>query len=85
MGKLFYLQDSRGYVGNDVLFWKVGGGYTTDVSKAETFTREAAEQQHRLRDTDLVWPKQYIDGKTRPAVDFQYIRQEEAFPNGEPR
>lgn len=72
------LQDSRSYVGNDVLFWAKGGGYTTDVSKAQTFSREEAFRLSAMRDTDRPWPKAYIDGKTRPAVDMQYIKHREA-------
>lgn len=75
----FYLQDSRGYVGNDVLWWAKGGnGYTTDLSKAHIYTREEAQRQHDMRRTDIPWPKAYIDGKTRPAVDMQHIRRDEA-------
>ena len=81
MEDLFYLQDSRSYVGNDVLWWaKNGNGYTTDLSKAETFTRAEAQQMHESRHSDIPWPKAYIDGKTRPAVDMQYIRRDEAIP-----
>ncbi|MES2319957.1 MAG: hypothetical protein V4631_20955 [Pseudomonadota bacterium] len=65
----FYLQDSRSYVGNDLLFWsKDGKGYTTDVSKAQVYSREQALAQHQSRETDIPWPKAYIDAKTRPAV-----------------
>ncbi|MDD3675820.1 hypothetical protein [Thauera propionica] len=75
----FYLQDSRSYVGNDVVWWaRDGNGYTTDLSKAHVFTREEAQRQHDARPTDIPWPKRYIDAKTRPAVDMQYIRREEA-------
>lgn len=72
----FYLQDSRSYVGNDVLWWaKAGNGYTTDLSRAQVFTREEAQQHHDARRSDIPWPKAYIDGKVRPAVDMQYIRR----------
>lgn len=75
----FYLQDSRGYVGNDVLWWaKDGKGYTTDLSKAHIYTKEKAVAQHNMRETDIPWPKDYIDAKTRPAVDMQYIKRDEA-------
>jgi hypothetical protein len=75
----FYLQDSRSYVGNDVLWWARGGnGYTTDVSKAHVYSYEEAQQMHRSRPTDVPWPKGYIDAKTRPAVDMQYIQRDEA-------
>jgi hypothetical protein len=77
--ELFYLQDSRSYVGNDVLFWAIGGnGYTTDVSKAQTYSKEDVQQMHVGRPSDIPWPKSYIDGKTRPAVDMQYIKRAEA-------
>lgn len=75
----FYLQDSRSYVGNDVLWWaKDGNGYTTDMRQAQVFTKAAAVNQHNSRETDIPWPKTYIDGKTRPAVDMQYIKRAEA-------
>ena len=77
--QLFYLQDSRSYVGNDVLWWaKDGKGYTTDLSKAHVYTKEKAVGQHEMRETDIPWPKDYIDAKTRPAVDMQYIKRTEA-------
>ena len=77
--RLFYLQDSRSYVGNDVLWWaKDGKGYTTDLSKAEIYSQEDAQAQHDCRETDIPWPKEYIEAKTRPAVDMQYIKRAEA-------
>lgn len=79
MEDLFYLQDSRSYVGNDMLWWALGGaGYTTDLRKAQTYTREEAIKHNRDRHTDVPWPKGYIDSKVRPAVDMQYCRKEEA-------
>jgi rubrerythrin len=79
MSNQFYLQDSRGYVGNDVLWWaKNGHGYTTDLSKAHIYTKDEAVKRHESRYTDIPWPKDYIDAKTRPAVDMQYINREEA-------
>lgn len=76
---LWYLQDTRTYIGNDVTWWaKDGNGYTTDVSKAHAYTREQAFRQAAMRGCDRAWPKAYIDGKTRPAVDFQHINHDEA-------
>jgi len=75
----FYLQDSRSYVGNDVLFWaKDGKGYTTDMRLAHVYTKEQAVAKHRSRETDIPWPKAYIDVRTRPAVDMQYVKRAEA-------
>ena len=77
--QLFYLQDKRSYVGNDVIWWaKDGNGYTTDLSKANVYTKGDAIAQHNMRETDIPWPKEYIDAKTRPAVDMQYIKLAEA-------
>ena len=74
----YYLQDSRTYIGNDVVWWaKDSKGYTTDLSKAAVYTKEAAEVQHRMRETDIPWLKDYIDQKVRPTVDMQYISRKE--------
>lgn len=77
--QLFYLQDSRSYVGNDVLWWRKGAnGYTTDVSEAQTYTNDEAQRMHLARTSDIPWPKDYIDARTRPAVDFQKIKRADA-------
>lgn len=78
----YYLQDSRSYIGNDVLWWSQGGkGYTTDLSKAHIYSEDEAQRMHVIRSSDIPWPKSYIDAKTRPAVDFQYIKRDEALMN----
>lgn len=77
---LFYLQDSRGSgtVGNDLLFWCATGSYTTDVDKARVFSREEAMEQHRSRETDIPWPKDYIDARLRRVCDIQNTKRSEA-------
>lgn len=73
MRELYYLQDSRSIVGNSMIFWAKGGrGYTTDISNAEIYTKEKAISQHRSRETDIPWPKDYIDTRTWLVVDYQY-------------
>lgn len=75
---LFYIQDSRSSVGNNVLWWaKHGNSYTTNLAEAEVFTKEEAVRQHESRITDIPWPKAYVDGKARPVVDMQYLRKSE--------
>ncbi|TDR82159.1 hypothetical protein [Paludibacterium purpuratum] len=74
----FYLQDSRSYVGNDMLFWAKDGGYTTDVSKAQVYSHAEAQAKHNARESDIPWPKAYIDAHTRPAVDMQHVRRAKA-------
>ena len=79
MVQMFYIQDSRSYVGNDILWWcPAGRGYTTDLSKAGLYTLEEAQAQHNCRHTDIPWPKEYIEVRTRPAVDVQYVNRSEA-------
>jgi hypothetical protein len=80
----YYLQDSRSIVGNDMMWWGIIGGYTSDLNKARVFSREKAFGQHAQRDTDIPWPKSYIDGKSRPAVDFQYVNLDEAMGSLKP-
>lgn len=75
----YYIQDSRDHVGNDMLFWAIDGkGYVTDMRKAHVYTKAEAVAQHERRITDIPWPKAYIDSKTRPAVDMQYVKRAEA-------
>ena len=69
----FYLQDSRNhaYVGDGLSFWGFGGyGYVTDLSKAQVFAREGACDH---RDTDIPWPKAYVDARVRVGVDCQNV------------
>jgi len=75
----FYLQDSRNYVGNAMLWWaKDDRGYTTDLTNAETYSKEVALYKHSARPSDIPWPKAYIDGKTQRTVDMQYVKRSEA-------
>ena len=70
--ELYYLQDSRNHVGNDILWWAWNGsGYTTDLRKAHVYTKKEAIEQHKHRESDVPWPKDYIDQRTSPGVDFQ--------------
>ncbi len=73
----WYLQDKRQMVGNDMMWWaKDGKGYTTDLNKAHVFTKQEAFEHAKHRDSDVPWPKNYIDSISRPAVDFQYADRE---------
>lgn len=75
----YYLQDSSSYLGNDILWWaKDSNGYTTDLSKAHIFTKEEAINHHNARISDIPWPKEYIDARTRPTVDVQYTNIKDA-------
>lgn len=77
--ELYYLQDSRKFSGNDMLWWgKRGCGYVTDLSKAQTYTRAEAELQNATRETDIPWPVEYAEGKARKALDSQDANLETA-------
>lgn len=77
--QLYYLQDSRTYHGNDIVWWaKDCNGYTSKLINAHNFTKEEAFAQNRMRSTDIPWPKTYIDAKTHIAVDTQYCKLKEA-------
>ena len=70
---LFYLQDSRSNVGSRAMFWRNGGGYTTNLEEAEQFNRERAVGQYECRDTDLPWPVDYVRAQAQAGVDHQYL------------
>lgn len=73
MADLFYLQDSRSNVGSRAMFWRDGGGYTSNLDEAEQFTREAAVKQYECRETDLPWPVDYVRARAQVGVDHQYL------------
>ncbi len=78
MSDLFYLQDSRSNVGTRAMFWRNGGGYTSNLDQAEQFTRESAVKQYECRDTDLPWPVDYVRARAEVGVDCQYLTRSEA-------
>ncbi|MBZ9574596.1 hypothetical protein [Modicisalibacter sp. MOD 31.J] len=69
----FYLQDNRSNLGDRLMFWREGGGYTSNVREAEVFTRERAVNLHENRESDIPWPADYVDARTHSAVDMQYV------------
>ena len=66
----FYVQDKRQYVGNCILWWRKGGGYTTFIDQAEVFTEETLPTD---RSTDVPWPKEHVDQHIKKVVDVQYL------------
>lgn len=74
MSKLFYLQDNRGNVGANLMWWaKDGKGYTSDLDRAEVYTHDQAQAQHDCRESDIPWTKEYVDQHAERAVDMQYL------------
>ena len=72
---MYYLQDARwsAMVGNCPSFWRLGGGYTTNLDEAERFAFKDAMRQHNCRETDLPWLCSELDKLRRPTVDCQYM------------
>lgn len=73
----FYVQN--GYVGNSVLWWAKGcSGYTTDIDKAERFSKKDIEEMFlkSKRDEDRVWVAEHVEGHIKKHVDGQYLSNE---------
>lgn len=71
MSELYYLQDSRDYVGDYMLFWrKEDRGYTTDPAQAQTYTEDELKRKG-LRDTDIPWRTSYIDARISQVVSIE--------------
>lgn len=67
----YFLQDSRQYVGNDMLFWRKGrAGYTTNIDDAHEFTLKEALDE---RDSDIPWPVEQMRNISMPVVDMQRL------------
>lgn len=72
--QMFYVQDSRNYVGNSPLWWAKGcGGYTCDIEKAELFTEDKAMELFNSRSTDIPWKKKDVEKAIKRLVDAQYL------------
>ncbi len=81
--KLYYLQDTRSYVGNSMVWWKHDNcGYVCDIREAKVFT-EAEIQVRRLSvsakdDNKRAWQKDYIDKRISHHIDMQDCHYDEA-------
>lgn len=74
----YYMQDKRQYVGNSMYWWaKNARGYTCDIRNAHVFTLEEAKK-HSCRETDILWPKTYIDERISYHIDIQHCDPEVA-------
>lgn len=72
---LFYIQDTRAFHGNAVVWWgPKGGGYTSRIYEAGRYT-EAEARSWTQRHTDAVWPCDVVDKLWRQHVDAQDLPQ----------
>lgn len=71
----YYIQDTRQYVGNCILWWAHGDrGYTTEIEKAGIYSEEEALDRMRNRGTDKAWPKHGVDAHVVRHVRIEGLR-----------
>lgn len=64
--QFYYIQDSRSYVGNNVLWWREDGdGYTTNLDEAMKVTGDWVG-----RPSDILWPVNEVDSMSRTIRQF---------------
>jgi len=69
-GRLYYVQDTRTYVGNSVMWWCPDGkGYTTHIDLAGKYKAD----ERSWRDTDKLWAVEEIDNVWSHHVDMQKL------------
>ena len=67
----YFIQDSRGYVGNMMSFWRPDGkGYCCCIDDAGRYRGDALPGG---RETDVAWPVGYIESKAARYVDAQRV------------
>lgn len=70
----YYVQDARSYVGNSVIWWAEGGGYTTDITKAHKYIKEGILKSFlNGRVTDIIWSAEHVETKIKQHIDVQYL------------
>lgn len=73
---MYYLQDSRTFIGNSPLWWcKNGAGYTCDIDNAELFNEIDAMKHFEQRNTDIPWKKEDVEAAIKRIVDSQYLKK----------
>jgi hypothetical protein len=63
------LLDSRSTVGTALMFWAAEGGYTSNITKAEVFSVDEAQRQHKSRESDIPMRLDYLDARKERMVD----------------
>lgn len=69
-----YVIENTEHTREVMLFWAPNRcGYTTDLDRAGRYTKEQAESQHRLRETDI--PRRLADlvVKAKRTVEREYV------------
>tara|TARA_R110000803_G_scaffold206451_2_gene273705 strand:+ start:127 stop:396 length:270 start_codon:yes stop_codon:yes gene_type:complete len=72
-GEYVMRAQSEGYHGNDLVFWRAGGGYTSKLNQAERFTKELAAKMHQGRDSDIPMLYDVLNEVAHKTVDMQLL------------
>lgn len=73
--QLYCIQDTRSFVGNSVVWWRVGGhGYTPDIDEAWILPEVDARRIEQNRSTDKAIPVEKIEAAITRHVDAQRLR-----------
>ncbi len=76
----YYIQNTKGYCGNSVIWWREGGhGYTSDLAKAWKVTKEKADEicAGRRPTEDIAWAADEIDRMAQRHMDMQELPAKE--------
>ena len=78
---MFYVQDSRDYVGNSVLWWGLNSsGYVTELKRAQKYTKkEILERFSDGRETDIIWIATHVESAIKEHVDVQGLKREYSY------
>jgi hypothetical protein len=75
----YYIQDTRTYCGDSVLWWREGGaGYTIDLDEAGEFDEERARSIQRNRSTDRPIPVEIARAAASAHVTAGSLRKAES-------
>lgn len=75
----YFIQDTRQYVGNCVLWWaKDGAGYTTHLDEAWEVEEAKAREIESNRSTDKAIPAKLARASASIQVDMQRLARETA-------
>jgi hypothetical protein len=79
--EMYYVQDSRSYVGNSILWRGLGSsGYVTQLKDAQKYTKdEILKRFSDGRETDIIWQASHVEANVRTHVDAQYLHQEYSY------
>jgi hypothetical protein len=73
--KLYCIQDTRSYIGDSVVWWRVGGrGYTYDIDQAWIVGESEARRIESIRGTDKAWPVELVEASIVRSVDISLLR-----------